>query len=110
MPATVHFRQLSAPWQRLVRLFQSINFGRIEDLEVRSGEPVFSPAPRVLFSVDLGSDEGARAEYDLGDFALPKETVRLMDHVSELGHGTVALIDVRAGLPRRLVIDLGVQR
>ena len=110
MPATVHFRQLSAPWQRLVRLFQSINFGRIEDLEIRSAEPVFSPAPRVLFSVDLGSDEGSRPEYDLGDFALPKETVRLMDRFSELGHGTVALIDVRAGLPRRLVIDLGVRR
>jgi len=113
MPATLHFRQLSAPCQRLVRIFQSINFGRIEDLEVRSGEPVFNPAPRVLITVELSSDEGARAEYDLGDFALPKETVRLMDHLSELGHGTVAIIEVRAGLPRRLVIesdDLGVRR
>ena len=73
MPATVYFRQLSAPWQRLVRLFQSANFGRIEDLEIRSAEPVFSPAPRVLFSVDLGSDEGSRPEYDLGDFALPSQ-------------------------------------
>jgi hypothetical protein len=113
MPAILHFRQLSAPRQTLVRLCQSINFGRIEDLEVRSGEPVFSPAPRVLSSVDLGSDEGSRPESDLGDFALPKETVRLMDRLSDLGHGTVALIEVRAGLPRRLVIennDLGVRR
>ena len=93
MPATLHFRQLSAPRQRLVRLFQSINFGRIEDLEVRSGEPVFSPAPRVLSSVDLASDGDSRPEYDLGDFALPKETVRLMDRlptVSAVG----ALVDI----------------
>ncbi len=113
MPASVYFQQLSAPWQGLVRLFQSINFGRIEDLEVRSGEPVFSPAPRVLSSVDLANDEGSRPEYDLGDFALPKEMVRLMDRLTGLGNGTVALIEVRAGLPRRLVIennDLGVRR
>ena len=113
MPATLHFRQLSTPRQTLVRLCQSINFGRIEDLEVRSAEPVFSPTPRVLFSVDLGSDDDFRAEYDLGDFALPKETVRLTGCLSELGHGTIALIEVRAGLPRRLVIehnDLGVRR
>jgi hypothetical protein len=113
MPATLHFRQLSAPWQKLVRLCQSIDFGRIEDLDVRSGEPVFSPAPRVLCSVDLAADEGSRPEYHLGDFALPKETARLMGRLSELGHGTVTLIEVRAGLPRRLVIentDLGVRR
>ena len=44
---------------------------------------------------------------------LPEEMVRLFDRLSELGHGTVALIEVRAGLPRRLVIernDLGVRR
>lgn len=48
MRTNMHLRQLSAPRQTLVRLFQSINHGQIEDLEVRSGEPAFSPAPRVL--------------------------------------------------------------
>ena len=113
MAANLHFRQLSALQQTLVRLCQSINFGRIEDLEIRSGEPVFSPTPRVLVSVDLGTDDGGRPEQDLGEFGLPKEMVRLLDRLSELGHGTVALIEVRAGLPRRLVIernDLGVRR
>jgi len=109
----MHFRQLSAARQALVRLFQTINFGKIEDLEVRSGEPVFNPSPRVLVAVELSSDEGRRAEYDLGDFALPKETVRLMDRLTELGHGTVANLEIRAGLPRRMVIEanrMGVRR
>jgi hypothetical protein len=113
MPATLHFRQLSAPRQKLVRLFQAINFGRIEDLEVRSGEPVFSPAPRVLITVELSSDESSRAEYDLDDFALSKETLRLMDRPEELGDGTVASIEIRTGQPRRMVIEtnrLGVRR
>ena len=113
MPATTHFRQLSAPRQTLVRLFQSVNFGRIEDLEVRSGEPVFNPAPRVLIAVDLNDDEGPRPEHELGDFAVREEIVRLMDRISELADGTVAHIEIRAGLPRRMVIEanrLGAHR
>jgi hypothetical protein len=105
MPATTRFRQLSAPRQALVRLFQSINYGRIEDLEVRSGEPVFNPAPRVLIDVRLTSDEVPRTEHELGDFALSEETVRLMDRLGELGDGSVTLIEIRAGLPRRMVVE-----
>jgi hypothetical protein len=113
MPATTHFRQLSAPRQTLVRLFQSINFGRIEDPEGRGGEPVFNPAPRVLIAVDLQCDEGPRPEHELGDFAIREEIVRLMDRLRELGDGAVEHIEVRAGLPRRMVVEanrLGVRR
>jgi len=105
MPATLHFRQLSAPRQALVRLFQSINYGHIEDLEVRSGEPVFNPSPRVLIDVRLSGDEGPRPEHELGDFSLRDEIVRLLDRLGELGDGTVAQIEVRAGVPRRMVIE-----
>ena len=109
MPAKIHLRQLSAPRQTLVRLFQSINYGQIEDLEVRSGEPAFSPAPRVLIDVRLTGDEAARPECDLGDFALREEIVRLMDRLSELGDGSVTLIEIRAGIPRRMVIEANRQ-
>jgi hypothetical protein len=105
MQPKTHFRQLSAPRQALVRLFQSINFGRIEDLEVRSGEPVLNPAPRVLIAVDLHCDEGPRPESELGDFAIRQEIVRLMDRLHDLGDGTVEHIEVRAGLPRRMVVE-----
>src|ERR1035438_6403887 len=41
----LRFSQLSAPRQTLVRLCQAINHGSIENLEVRSSEPVFNPLP-----------------------------------------------------------------
>lgn len=113
MPARMHLRQLSGPRQTLARLFQSINYGQIEDLEVRSGEPVFNPAPRVLIDVRLTGDEAPRPETEPGDFVLREEIVRLMDRLGELGDGSVTLIEIRAGLPRRMVIEanrLGVRR
>ena len=45
----IHVTDLSPGQRRLLRLFQAINFGRIEELEVRGGEPQISPLPRVFF-------------------------------------------------------------
>ena len=36
---------LSPARQKLLRLMQSVNFGRIEQLRVSGGEPVFAPPP-----------------------------------------------------------------
>jgi hypothetical protein len=35
--------------KRLIELMQEINYGRIESLMVRNGEPVFDPPPMVNF-------------------------------------------------------------
>jgi hypothetical protein len=109
MRTNMHLRQLSAPRQTLVRLFQSINYGQIEDLEVRSGEPAFSPVPRVLIDVRLTGDEAPRPEHELGDFALREEITRLMDRLGELGDGSVTSIEIRAGIPRRMIIEANRQ-
>ncbi len=105
LDTALRFRQLSAPRQALVRLFQSVNYGHIEDLEVRAGEPAFCPAPRILIDLKLGTDQDPRPEERLDDFALRAEIVRLMDRLGELGDGTVAQIEVRAGIPRRMIIE-----
>jgi hypothetical protein len=45
--------ELSTPRQALVRLFQSIDYGQILDLQVLDREPQFSPAPTVLLDIKL---------------------------------------------------------
>jgi hypothetical protein len=96
--------QLSAPRQALVRLFQSINFGSLEGLEVRHGEPMFSPAPTVFAEVKLDAPNEPRPEMDLGDFELRSEVTRLMEQLDELGDVSIERIDVRYGVPKRAVI------
>jgi hypothetical protein len=53
---------LSDPQRRLVELMQRLNFGRIEDLIIRGGEPVFDPAPKVIQKVKIGGENGPRPE------------------------------------------------
>ena len=107
------FSQLSPPRQRLVRLCQATNFGSIEDLEICDAEPVFIPPPSVLRDIKLDEHERPREEFRLSDFELVKEMQVLMRRLDELRITTIRRIEVRAGIPRRLVIedrDLAIER
>ena len=105
MDHIMRFSHLSAPRQALVRLFQSVNFGYLEGLDVRGNEPVFNPAPAVFVEVKLDSESEPRPETNLTDFELRSEVIRLMEQFEELGNGSIERIDVRYGVPRRAVIE-----
>lgn len=92
-----------------MRLLQSINFGYVEGLEVRRGEPVFNPAPMVYVEVKLDAAAAPRPEMESADFELRSEVVRLVEQFDELGDGSIERIDIRHGVPRRVVIERPIQ-
>jgi len=102
-PGLCRFSQLSPSRQALVRLCQATNYGQIQHLEIMDGDPVLSPPPLVLIDVKLDADELPRAEVDLPDFELCKEVRRLIGQLHELTTGIIERIEVRAGIPRRIV-------
>jgi hypothetical protein len=85
---------------------QRLNFGRIQNLVVRDGEPVFDPAPKVIQKVKIGGENGPRPELSCEDFLLKKQTVELLEAIADLGDGTVLIIDVKHGLPFAVEIEL----
>lgn len=97
---------LSGSHRRLVELMQRLNFGRIEDLIVRDGEPVFDPAPKVIQKVKIGGENGPRPELSCEDFLLKKQMIELVEAISDLGEGRVLTIDVKHGLPFAVEIEL----
>lgn len=105
MNAPVRLAALSAPRQALVRLCQSIDHGQILDLQIHDREPVFSPAPKLLLDIKLDTDSSGRPESELADFALCHEVCRLLDRLDQIGTGRVQRIEVRAGIPRRVLIE-----
>ena len=52
--------QFSVSRQALVRLCQATNHGQIQNLEIKDGDPVFSPPPLVLADITLDSGEELR--------------------------------------------------
>ena len=48
---------LPAGRKQLVETMQRINFGRIEGLDIRNGEPTFSSTTRIIQDIKLGGAE-----------------------------------------------------
>ena len=90
---------LTAPQSRLVELLQKVNFGRIEGLHVRRGEPVFEPGPRIIQKLKMGGDNAPRPETNLEDFWLKHQTIEMLRTIADLGDGEVLAIEVKNGLP-----------
>ena len=101
--------ELSSPRQVLVRICQSLNFGQILNLNVCGGEPMYAPEPTVLVDIKLDSAEGRRPDAYLADFTLPEGMRRLLGQLDALGTGTIETIEVRSGVPRRIVLRSGLQ-
>ena len=104
-PNITRFRHLSGPRQALLRLFQTINFGHVDGLEVRGGEPVFNPAPLVFVELKLDAEDRPRDEHNVKTFDLRAEVIRLLTELDRLSNGTIERIDIRYGIPRRMIVE-----
>jgi len=102
-------QSLSLPRQRLVELMQEINYGRIECLEVRGGEPVLDPAPRVLREWVFGKDNAPNRARTQGDFALKDHLIELFDLFDRERSLTVETLVLQNGLPVRMTVTGGVR-
>ncbi len=97
-------KSLSPARQQLVELMQGINFGRVEALEVRAGEPVLEPAPRVLRDFLLGKSNAAHKARARHDFALKEQVLELFDLFDNEGSLRVESLVVNNGLPVRMTV------
>jgi hypothetical protein len=96
---------LSQSRQRLVRMMQALHFGRIEQLTVRKGEPDFGRPPRLLQEIRLGGERAQGSEPTCDDFGLKHAVLELLHYLEGIGDGMVGVIEVRYGLPVKLIVD-----
>ncbi len=99
---------LSPERKRLVGAMQKNPYSRIENLAVANGIPVFGPNTRLIAETKLGSADGARPEGNLADFVLKREHVELFRQLDEIGSGEILTLEVRGGLPFRIIREVGL--
>jgi hypothetical protein len=90
---------------RLVELLSSLNFGRVEGLSVRDGQPAFDPAPRIIQKLKMGGENGPRPESSLPDYWLRAQTIEMLETIAAIGDGQILAIEVKNGLPFSLEIE-----
>jgi hypothetical protein len=96
--------KLSEPRRKLVELMQSINFGRIEGLAIRDGEPILNPRPVVVHEHKFGGENGPRTELGTADFLLKQQVVELFAFFDVLRNGVIDVLEVKHGLPFRVIV------
>jgi hypothetical protein len=103
---TDHKQHLSPSRQRLVELMQETNFGRIEGLVVRNGEPVLDPAPRITRDILFGKnkDNGVHTARAKADFVLKDEHTQLFRFFEVKRSLTIETLIIQHGLPARMTL------
>ena len=96
---------LTLSQQELLTEMQRINYGRIEGLSVRRGEPVLDPPPRVVREIKFGGDNGPRPEAAKTDFTLKAQVRDLFAQLEALGDGVIPCIEIQRGLPFRMTVE-----
>ena len=96
---------LSPSQQKLLAEMQRINYGRIEGLPVRRGEPVMDPLPRIFREIKFPGENGPRPESAKADFALKVQVRELFAQLEALGDGVIPCIEIQRGLPFRMTVE-----
>jgi len=111
MTPGLRLSQLSVQRQHLVRLCQSTNYGYIENLLVRGRQPVIEESmPLVMVDLKLDSKEGLLPKLEIEDFTLSQEVTRLMRLLDDIEDGAISKIEVRDGIPRRVIVECRAAR
>lgn len=97
-------QSLSPARRRLVELMQELNFGRIEGLYVRDGEPVLEHTPNVLRDVVFGKVNAPNPARAKDDFALKEQLNELFDLFDRERSVTIESLVVQNGLPVRMTV------
>ena len=101
-------QQLSPARQRILQLMQKFSFCSIRDLQIRGGDPTFSPPPTIIQDLKLGSDNDPRPQLYMRDFQLKAEHLELFTVMDEVQNGCIEEICVKYGLPWRLSVKRAV--
>lgn len=88
-----------------MELMRSLSFGRICDLHVRDGEPVFSPPPRYTKVVKLGQEAHLDRDFPARDYTLKKQVVDLFRHFDADRDLDIAILEVKNGLPFKFEVE-----
>ena len=90
---------LSPPRLQLVRLMQTLRYGRIRNLRVCNQEPDFAGHLDIVETVKMNGRNGAHPLLDAVDYALKREVIDLFARLDELQEGLIEKLEVKDGIP-----------
>jgi hypothetical protein len=97
--ATTTTPPLSPGRRRLVDLIRSVHFGRVENLPVRAGEPVFDGSPRVVHTLKVSGASHERRAAEREERLATAAISELLDQIGRASDGLIRRIEIAHGVP-----------
>lgn len=94
---------LSPGRKRLVRKVLAIGHGRIEGLQIRNGEPVFNPPPRIVRRAVFGKGKGQHPQLASRNFVLNAQFSWLFRQLGQRSF-TIQELSITDGLPVQILV------
>ena len=91
--------ELSAQQRSLLEIMREHQFGRIENMSVRAGQPILDQGLKIVRVACLGGESGGTKLPGNDEFELKRAVCDLFDELARLGHGTVLRLEFKRGLP-----------
>jgi hypothetical protein len=96
---------LSSPRRRLLQICLELHFGRIEQLVIRKGEPIFDPPPRIVKEIKFAAENGPRMGSHQKD-ALNKQQIRdLWLQLDQLQNCVIDYLEIKHSIPFKLEVQ-----
>ena len=92
-------QDLSPKQRTLVDLMSEHQFGRIENIAVRAGEPILGRSVKVVRVIRLGGESGGTRVPLTNEFELKQAVRDLLDELVSLDDGVVLRLEFKRGLP-----------
>lgn len=92
-------KDLTSAQLRLVRIMNEYQFGRIEQFEIREGQPLVLPVTKVVRVAHLGGGESGTRVPNGEEFELKQVVWDLFAELGRLHNCTVVRLEFKRGLP-----------
>lgn len=100
-------RDLTADQLRLVLIMRDYQFGRVENMSVREGQPVLDHDVKIVRVARLTGDAGTTDSIGAGEFELKRAVRDLFAELTQLQNGKVIRLEFKHGLPFLLELAEG---
>ena len=94
--------ELSPQQRSLLEIMRENQFGRVENMSIRAGQPVVDRDLKVVRVASLGGESDGIKLPGTDEFELKRAVCDLFDELTRLGDGTVVRLEFKRGLPCRL--------
>lgn len=105
-PRTKH--NLSPARRRLVELMSETQFGHIDKLVIRAGEPVFEPMPSITRELKFGGDPERAPACTSGEFTLKRHVVEFFEQLDRMRDGVIDRLEIKHDVPFRAFIGADI--